>query len=98
MALGMPRGEMLMRMSSEEISEWMAFFQVEPFGVDVEMYGPAIVAATIANVNRSKNQKAYSPEDFMPKWQRLGDQGVNHQIQIAEMFTAALGGADLRDE
>lgn len=27
-----------------------------------------IIAATIANVNRSKSQKAFKPEDFMPKY------------------------------
>lgn len=27
-----------------------------------------MLQATIANVNRSKRQKAYEPEGFMPKW------------------------------
>lgn len=88
---------MLRRMSSVELTEWMAFYQVEPFGTDVDMLGHAITASTIANVNRGKDQKAYSPKDFMPEWQQ-GDQGVNQQLQFAEMFTAALGGQDLREE
>jgi hypothetical protein len=28
----------------------------------------AIVASVIANVNRGKGQKAFTPEDFMPRW------------------------------
>lgn len=88
---------MLHRMSSAEISGWMAFAQVEPFGVEIDLYGHAITASTIANVNRGKDQKAYKPDDFMPKFQQ-GEQGVNQQLQIAEAYTAALGGQDLRED
>jgi hypothetical protein len=28
----------------------------------------AIVASVIANANRGKGQKAFKPEDFMPRW------------------------------
>lgn len=58
---------MLAEMSSRQIAEWMAFFQLEPFGYDADMLGHGIVASTIANVFRSKNQKPFSPADFMPK-------------------------------
>lgn len=27
-----------------------------------------MLQATIANANRGKNQKAYEPDQFMPKW------------------------------
>lgn len=97
MALGMPRAEMLRRMSSAEITGWMAYSQIEPFGTEVQLYGHAITASTIANVNRGKNQKAFTPDDFMPKFQQ-GEQGVNQQLQIAEAYTAALGGQDLRED
>jgi hypothetical protein len=88
---------MLRRMSSQELTEWMAFYSLEPFGREIEMYGHAITASTIANVNRDKNSKPFKPGDFVPKFQ-LGEQGVNEQLQIAEMFTAALGGSDLRED
>lgn len=70
---------------------------LEPFGPEVERVSHAITASTIANVNRGKEDKPYKPEDFIPKFQR-GDQGVNQQIQMAELWTAALGGQDLREE
>jgi len=80
---------MLARMSSLEVTEWMAFYGVEPFGQDTQYLGHAITAATIANVNRGKGQHAMKPEQFMPKFKKH-EQTVDEQIQIAQMITAAL--------
>lgn len=69
----MPVGEMLERMSSSELSEWMAFFSIEgPTGEERADWRAGMVASTIANVNRdSKRQKRpYKPEDFMPKYEQ----------------------------
>lgn len=83
-------------MSSHELTEWMAFSTLEPFGADIDSLGHAITASTIANVNRAKNQKAYKVEDFMPRYER-NNQSPEQMIQIAEMLTVANGGEDLRD-
>ena len=83
---------MLERMPSREITEWMAFYSVEPFGQDMQYIGHAITAATIANTNRSKGQKAMKPDEFMPKFKQH-EQTVDEQIQIAQMITAAFAGA-----
>lgn len=81
-------------MSSRELSEWMAYAQVEPFGGEVDFLPAGIVAATIANVNREKGRKPYQPKDFIPTMEQH-EQTVDEQIQIAAMFTAALGGLNL---
>ena len=95
----MTRAELLKRISSREITEWMAFGQLEPFGVEVGFIGHAITAATVANVNRAKGQKAYPVTDFMPDLGRTKEpQSVEEAIQFAEMYTAAMGGKDLREE
>lgn len=64
--LGMTVEDMLSRMSSRELSEWMAYFQFEPFGTDVEDLRSGILAATIVNVNAGKSSKTFKPEDFVP--------------------------------
>ena len=74
----------------------MAYSTLEPFGVETEYLGHAITASTVANVNRGKNQKAYKPEDFMPRFERT-EQTPEQMIQIAQMLTIANGGEDLRD-
>ena len=88
--------ELLNRISSREITEWMAFGQLEPFGAEAGYIGHAITSKTIADVNRGKNQKAYSVSDFMPKRGKKKLQTAAEMIQFAEMFTIALGGQDLR--
>lgn len=91
----MPRGEMLRRMSSDELTEWAAFCLLEPFGGDAEYLGDAIVAATVANVNRGKRKPA-KVEEFLPKFRK--GQTVEEQIQFAQMMTLAMGGQDMRGE
>jgi len=88
--------ELLARISSKELTEWMAFSQVEPFGADADYLGHAITASTIANVNRTKKTKAHSVEDFMPKFEKKKKQSTTEMIQLAEMFTAGMGGEDKR--
>ena len=58
--------ELLARVDSRELSEWMAYYQLDPFGNVREDLHAGIVASTIANVNRGKNDKAFQPSDFMP--------------------------------
>ena len=44
----------------------MAFFAIEPFGEAREDLRMAILASVLVNVNRGKNQKVFTPQDFMP--------------------------------
>jgi len=53
-------------MDSKELSEWAAFYSIEPFGYFRSADLPAgIVASTIANCNRTKHSQTFSPKDFM---------------------------------
>lgn len=88
--------ELLNRISSREISEWMAFGQLEPFGAETGFLGHAITASTVANVNRGKGQKAYEAKDFMPNFEGAKKQSVEEMLQIAQVMTLGLGGKDLR--
>lgn len=81
---------MLRRMSSAELTEWLAFSTLEPFGGDAEYFGAAIVSSTVYNVQRGK-RKAMKPGDFVPQFRRK-KQTVDEQIQFAAMMTAAMGG------
>lgn len=89
--------ELLKRISSREITEWMAFSQLEPFGSKAGYLGHAITASTVANVNRAKGQKAYTAEDFMPAFEGKKKQTVEEMIQFAQVVTLGMGGKDLRE-
>jgi hypothetical protein len=60
---------MLASISSRELTEWAAYFNLEQLGIAPEQRADlraGIVAATIANVNRGKGKRAMDPTDFMP--------------------------------
>jgi len=58
--------ELLARIDSKELSEWMGYFELNPFGSVRDDLQAGIIASTIANVHRGKNDKSFTPSDFMP--------------------------------
>jgi hypothetical protein len=58
--------ELLERFSSRELSEWAAYHSLDPIGGTRGDLQAGIISSTIANVNRGKSSKAFSPIDFMP--------------------------------
>lgn len=59
-------GELLHRTTSRELSEWMAYASVEPFGERRADYRVAILSSLTYNANRAKGAKPLGPNDFMP--------------------------------
>ena len=78
--------ELLGRISSRELSEWIEFYKLEPFGYDVEMFGSAQVSATLVNINRKKGTKAVSAKDFYPKI----DEDTEAELQGAMSFVSSI--------
>lgn len=93
-------GELLRRMSSRELTEWMAFFSLEPWGTEVEDWRAGLIAATIANANRDpkKRRKPYEPQDFMPRYEKpqVEEQSWEEQARILEMWSRVLQARDGR--
>jgi len=65
LALGMTVEELGERMSSKELSEWIAFNAISPIGDDRADLRAGIVASVVANCHRTKGQP-FKPIDFMP--------------------------------
>jgi hypothetical protein len=84
-------------MSSEELSMWMAYGVLEPFGETRADIRAAQICSVIANVNRGKNTKAFQVTDFMPHFDRLylKDEDQDAAIKAAEktLISAAPKGA-----
>lgn len=59
---------MLDRIDSRELSEWMAFYKLEPFGEDRADLRMAILAQVCASPYSKKPVKV---EDFIPKFDGL---------------------------
>ncbi len=61
--------ELLATVSAQELREWRAFYDCEPWGWEASLYGPAINAALTANLHRDpkKHARPYTPLDFIPR-------------------------------
>ena len=59
---------MMERINSRELTEWIAYWQIEPWGEERADYRSGMIASVIANVNRGKGGRRYKPQDFMPKF------------------------------
>lgn len=60
-------GELLRTISSEEIAEWAAYSQIDPFGSLRGDMQAGIVASTMANIHAKKGHR-FTAADFMPKF------------------------------
>ena len=90
LALGTPVRELLARMGSDELTEWMAFYQLEPFGDFRADLRSAIVASTLANAHRSKEGKPFIPEDFMPFVDKHHKERRSDQPKASELDASRL--------
>ena len=83
--------ELLHRISSRELTEWQAYYGVEPFGEDRADLRAGIVASTVANVFRKSGTQPYKAQDFMPKFEKPR-QDWRQLLEKVRTINAALGG------
>lgn len=57
---------LLPQLTSRQIAEWMAYFQLKPFGQDHTDFLIAQLTTEFTNRNRGKNEKQYKVADFLP--------------------------------
>ena len=57
-----------LEISSDEFTEWLAYYQLEPFGEQIADMRHGTACALLANVNRNAEARpqAYKPDDFVP--------------------------------
>jgi len=96
----MTPGEVLAKHNSRELSEWIAFARVEPFGLYRADVRSAIIACVIANANRDPKKKSslFKVEDFMPKFEPEPEMSTDQTVSFIEALNAALGGEDNRQK
>lgn len=71
LAFGCTVKELSEKINSRELTEWMAYYSIEPWGSIVEGYRDALTCATIANSGllqaspKTLKKKPFHPEDFL---------------------------------
>ena len=69
-------------MSAAEYRAWQEYWSESPFGDERADVRAGIVASTIANVHRGRNQPPFKPQDFMPysKQNYMADEVIEEKI------------------
>lgn len=67
--MGYPHPDYLLSiLTSEQLSEWMAFYNLEPFGFEMERNKFGMLTSTVANVFASKKSgDSFTVNDFYPR-------------------------------
>jgi len=85
--------QLLQTMDSKELSEWAAFYSIEPFGYFRSADLPAaIVASTLANCNRTRNSKTFTPKDFILVGEHAQDKAMEED-EMRNILQAMTGQA-----
>ena len=87
----MPVGEMLSRISSRELAEWLAYSGLAPFGDERADLRAGIIAATTANAFRKSDTPPYKPQDFVPRFEPPKEDW-RLVLEKVKGLNAALGG------
>ena len=58
---------LLAEIDSQLLTEWMGFFQLEPWGYETEMMGHGIVASRIDNLFKKEDEIGSQPSDYIPQ-------------------------------
>lgn len=72
---------LLRSMSSKQLQEWMAFYELHPFGQDYSDFLVAQLTKVMHNRWRGKNEPALQARDFLPLW-REPEQTAEEQLSI----------------
>ena len=84
--------ELKQRMSGREFFRWIAYSVIEPWGEERADLRAAMIASTIANVNRGKGRPVVPIERFMPKFgpkQPAKKQSVQDMMATFKRHTTA---------
>jgi hypothetical protein len=86
MRLGGTVEELQERMSSAEFTYWLAFYEKEPWGFEMENFHAGVIASTVVNMApRKKGASPLKPSDFYPVIEkRKPQQQTRLQRQLAE--------------
>lgn len=76
-------------MPASALCEYIAMYQIEPFGEDRDDLRTGYAAAVSYNLNRQRGQKAMKPSDFLPEFKPRKRQTSQEHEHIFKMFAAA---------
>jgi len=93
LALGRTRKELLESVSSRELSEWMAYYSLEPWGEVQSEYRAALVTSMIANTARDdkKYPQPFQADEFMRESYLMNDKEPVNLLDKAKSIFGMMG-------
>ncbi|MEM6560043.1 MAG: hypothetical protein AAF656_00450 [Planctomycetota bacterium] len=86
--------ELLARTDSRELAEWMAYFDLDPWGEQRADLRAGTIAATVANAHHPRGR--FKPSDFMPKFDREPPKAQTPgDLKLMALRITALMGGDV---
>ena len=76
-------GELLHSLSAEELTEWHAYAELEPFDETRMDWRFGVLTALVANLFRGEGQAAIDPGQFVPDF--AGDRARDREERRAEL-------------
>jgi hypothetical protein len=86
---------MLRDLTSRQVSEWIAFYSIEPWGYWDSWQRNSRLCAVMSNPYRKRNTRALETKDFMPKPPHQAaekPQTTAEQIEQVKRITILFGG------
>lgn len=89
--------ELLARIDSRELSEWMAYYNLDPWGPERADLRAGTIAATVANCHAAKGH-TFRPSDFIPQYgKRVEVERTDEELRdLAIKANAMFGGTFVR--
>lgn len=86
--------QLLSEISSSELTEWMAFDAIEPFGDPRDDLRAGIVASAVVNHSMSPPKQPTKPVDFMPfvKSKSSGPIVIKDPVEHGKLLAATIFG------
>lgn len=83
-------------MSSREFAEWMAYYNLEPWGGEYDAYERALIASMILNVNldRKKRSNDIQPRELMVRFVNRERPQPADLLEKVRLINRMLGGKD----
>jgi Protein of unknown function (DUF4035) len=88
--------ELLGRLSSAEIGEWLAYYELEPFGEWRADLRAGIIASTVFNMNRGEHAAPARAADFMPDFSGERLRAQEKSIEELKLLASMVPGIRLK--
>lgn len=88
-------------LTSEDVTDWLADYELDPWGEWRDDYRMGVLAASNVNLWRGEGEEPVSPFDFIFDFSQTPEpesesQSWEEQLALVELLNIALGGQDLR--